>query len=231
MRAILCLQPAGQGADAGRPGDTAWPPPVLAAWAAGVARWEVEPSGDLYADLGDAAADAWDETVATAQALLAAARAAAPTLDPGGAGLAPGRFAAACAARLARPGTLRAIAPDRAAAALAPLPVAWLPGLSAPRLRDLRDLRLFTLGDLAALPAPLVVAVFGAAFAPLQALAAGRDPRPIAPGHAIADCRPRSRRSRRGRRPARSPPPTSTASPPGWPRRWPPWAARRRHCC
>jgi DNA polymerase-4 len=91
-------------------------------------------------------------------------------------GLARSRFAAACAATLAAPGTLHILAPGTEAVALAPLPVTQLPDVSLQLLREFQQLRLFTLGDLAACPAPLLRAVFGPGVLRLQALARGDDP-------------------------------------------------------
>jgi DNA polymerase-4 len=107
-------------------------------------------------------------------------------------GLAAGRFSARCAAVMAAPGTLRAIPPGAEAATLAPLPLALLPGLAPAIRRDLETLLICTLGDLAAVPPPLLQALFGPPIRPLQALAAGRDPlagAPDRPGSAPAGSR------------------------------------------
>jgi DNA polymerase-4 len=95
---------------------------------------------------------------------------------PFAAGLARGRFAAACAASLATPGALHILPPGTEATALTPLPVTHLPDVSPQLLREFQQLRLFTLGDLAACPAPLLRAVFGPAVLRLQALARGDEP-------------------------------------------------------
>jgi nucleotidyltransferase/DNA polymerase involved in DNA repair len=93
------------------------------------------------------------------------------------AGLAATPLLATWAATVARPGQVHPVPPEAQATALAPVPLAGLPGLSLPLQRELHALRLFTLGDLAAIPAPLLAAVFGRTVLAVQALARGIDPR------------------------------------------------------
>jgi protein ImuB len=95
-------------------------------------------------------------------------------------GVADGPFAAALAARAAlRHGaTTRVVEPGASAAFLAPKPVA---ALDRPELVDvLRRLGLTTLGAFAALPAPDVLARFGADGLAAHRLASGLDERPPA---------------------------------------------------
>jgi nucleotidyltransferase/DNA polymerase involved in DNA repair len=93
------------------------------------------------------------------------------------AGLAATPLLATWAAAVARSGQVQPVPPEAQAAALVPVPLAGLPGLSLPLQRELHALRLFTLGDLAAIPAPLLAAVFGRTVLAVQALARGTDPR------------------------------------------------------
>ena len=124
----------------------------------------------LYCPL-DPAAD-WPDLWAAAQMLLGTYPQAG-----GRAGLAATPLLATWAARAARPGQVHPVPPEAQAAALAPVPLAGLPGLSLPLQRELRVLRLCTLGELAAIPPPLVAAVFGRTVLAVQALARGTDPR------------------------------------------------------
>jgi DNA polymerase-4 len=167
MRAILCLLPAVPPAMSPR----ALTP---ARFAAGCPAWAaLVPAADgrLYGILPPASS--WAALVAQARQVVATLR----TADvPYAAGLARSRFAAACAASLAAPGTLHILSPGTEAAALAPLPVTQLPDVSPQLLREFQQLRLFTLGDLAACPPPLLRAVFGPAVLRLQELARGEEP-------------------------------------------------------
>jgi DNA polymerase-4 len=119
-------------------------------------------------------APSWPTVVAHAHAFIAALQSTG--VQCGGAGLAAGRFPAACAATLAAQGTLHILPPGTEAPALAPLPITQLPDVSPQLLREFQQLRLFTLGDLAACPAPLLRVVFGPAVLRLQALACGEHP-------------------------------------------------------
>ncbi len=99
------------------------------------------------------------------------------------AGVADGPFAAALAARSARPG--RVVPPGGSAAFLAGLPLA---ALERPALVDvLGRLGLRTLGDLAALPGPDVLARFGIEGQGAWRLAGGLDERPPATAPPPAD--------------------------------------------
>jgi hypothetical protein len=83
----------------------------------------------LYCELRGAGP--WLSALSLACALLACRCAGEPDGQAlGGAGLAIGPFPAACAARPAAPGSLRILAPGTEAAALAPLPLHWLPWAS-----------------------------------------------------------------------------------------------------
>jgi hypothetical protein len=170
MRAILCLRPAARPS----PAAPAVPrlPARLPAGFSALAQVECAPDGPIYGTFQPA--PSWDTAVAQAHACIAALQSAG--VQCGGAGLAAGRFAAACAATLAPPGTLHLLPPGTEAAALAPLPITHLPDVSPQLLREFQQLRLFTLGDLAACPAPLLHAVFGPAVLRLQALARGEHP-------------------------------------------------------
>jgi protein ImuB len=96
-------------------------------------------------------------------------------------GIADGRFAAERAARRGQASCLNAVVviqPGHSPAFLAPFPVATL---GHPDLADLLvRLGIRTLGQLAALPAPAVLARFGAAGRSAHRLARGLDERPLA---------------------------------------------------
>jgi hypothetical protein len=136
----------------------------------------------LTCDLGEQ--DSW------LQALAGAARLRAAHSQPAArTGLARTPLLAAWAAHGTAPGQLLGVPADSSAqaAALARVPLAGLPGLPLALQRELRILRVFTLGDLAALPPTLLTAVFGPALLPFQALARGADPRWVS--LAVADPR------------------------------------------
>jgi DNA polymerase-4 len=170
MRAVLCLLPARPVSAPARA--VLWPPArVLDAFPA-LTHLETASDGRFYRTFHPAAS--WSTVVAQAHDFVAALGAANVPFAAGG--LAAGHFPAACAATTATPGTLHILPPGTEATALAPLPLARLPDLSPHLLREFHQLRLFTLGDLAACPAPLLRAVFGADVVRLQALARGEDP-------------------------------------------------------
>ncbi|MCA9860428.1 MAG: hypothetical protein KC438_11935, partial [Thermomicrobiales bacterium] len=82
-----------------------------------------------------------------------------PVLRPR-AGIAPGKFAALCAARKAHPGSTFLIAEDVVMPFLADLPVSWLP-VEPKTLTQMERLGLRTMGDVAALPMTAMQARFG----------------------------------------------------------------------
>jgi DNA polymerase-4/protein ImuB len=107
---------------------------------------------------------------AIAEALLAAI---SPVLRPR-AGLAPTRFSAWVAARMAKPGTVQTIVSEAIVETLGPLPVAWLP-LEPNTLLKLDRLGLRTLAELRNLPATALQARFGPAGREAHACASGQD--------------------------------------------------------
>jgi protein ImuB len=117
-----------------------------------------------------------DESLA-ARALEVAAAAGVPEARVG---VADGTFAARLAARIASPGVAHVVEPGGTRAFLSPWPVAVLRGVVGERPEDgiafadlLTRLGLRTLGDLAALPAPSVLARFGTDGARAHRLACG----------------------------------------------------------
>ena len=124
-----------------------------------------------------------DETLA-ARVLGVAAEAGTPEARVG---VADGTFAARLASRVAPPGAAHVVDPGDTRAFLAPWPVMVLRGVVGERSEDgvafadlLARLGLRTLGDLAALPAPSVLARFGTDGARAHRLACG-DTDPAAP--------------------------------------------------
>ncbi|MCO5221268.1 MAG: DNA polymerase Y family protein [Thermomicrobiales bacterium] len=116
---------------------------------------EIGPPGCCYVDLhGLQRHDASPE--AGAVRLL---RLIPPVLRPR-AGIAPGKFAALCAARKAHPGSTFLIAEDVVMPFLADLPVSWLP-VEPKTLTQMERLGLRTMGDVAALPMTAMQARFG----------------------------------------------------------------------
>src|SRR5689334_3398703 len=108
MRAVLCFQATPLGCGALSSGDHAAPAVNGAARMGPIL--ELAPDGLIYKDLSGC--PDWPAATHRAHALLADLH----THSPGGpalpgAGLAPGRFTARCAAALATPGTLRVIPP------------------------------------------------------------------------------------------------------------------------
>jgi DNA polymerase-4/protein ImuB len=112
--------------------------------------------------------------------LEAAIRAAVPPLLRPRIGAAGGKFAAAVAARRARPAELKPVPVRETAAFLAPLSIGELP-FDPDALERLRLLGLRTIGDLAALPFGAVQAQFGPPGARAWQLAHGRDDEPLVP--------------------------------------------------
>jgi hypothetical protein len=95
-------------------------------------------------------------------------------------GVAPGLFTARVAAGLAPPGTARIVGDANVVAFLAPVAVTWLP-LPPATHRRLERLGIWTLGDLAALPASAVAARFGPSGRAAWELATGRDTTSVQP--------------------------------------------------
>jgi nucleotidyltransferase/DNA polymerase involved in DNA repair len=93
-------------------------------------------------------------------------------------GLAAGKFPARAAARLASVGTVQLVPRGEEAAFLAPLPVTLLP-LDRETARRLDLLGLRTLGQLAAIPRPALLAQFGKGGGTLHRLASGEDSRRV----------------------------------------------------
>jgi DNA polymerase-4 len=99
------------------------------------------------------------------------------------AGIADVKFAAKIATDLGKPDGLVEVPPGGAAAFLAPLPIGRLWGVGPVTERALRRIGANTIGDLSRLPgAAVAAAVGGSAAQHLKALAAGDDPREVAPG-------------------------------------------------
>lgn len=131
-------------------------------------RVEAAAPGTAYLDLSGSARSLGPPEVAARKLLTAAF----PVLRPR-VGIAPGKFAALAAARTARSGRSRIVAPAELAAFLAKLPADWLP-LPAKQLQLLRRLGLTTMGALTDLPPAAVAARLGPAGRRAWTLAAGR---------------------------------------------------------
>jgi protein ImuB len=108
-----------------------------------------------------------------------AIRAAVPALLRPRLGFGNGKFAAATAARMGRPGEVRIVVAPDTPAFLAPLSVRHLTELEPDVLERLELLGLRTLGDLAALPLGAVQAEFGPPGARAWRLAHGQDAEPV----------------------------------------------------
>jgi DNA polymerase-4/protein ImuB len=108
-----------------------------------------------------------------------AIRAAVPSLLRPHLGFGGGKFAAATAARMSRPGELRVVPASETAEFLAPLAVRHLTLLEPEVLQRLELLGLHTLGDLANLPFSAVQAEFGRPGAHAWRLARGQDADPV----------------------------------------------------
>jgi len=121
---------------------------------------------------------------AIAEGLLACV---SPILRPR-AGLAPTRFSAWVAARMASPGTVRTIASGELSATLGPLPVSWLP-LEPNTLLKLDRLGLRTLAELRELPASALQARFGPAGREAHACASGQDEGRVYPRKVVESVR------------------------------------------
>ncbi len=97
------------------------------------------------------------------------------------AGVAANKFVAKVASDLRKPDGLVAVPAGREAAFLRPLPIARLWGVGPAAEAELATLGVRTIGQLARLPRRALVGRLGAAGAHLQALAEGRDDRPVEP--------------------------------------------------
>ncbi|HEU4792271.1 MAG TPA: DNA polymerase Y family protein [Nitrolancea sp.] len=121
---------------------------------------------------------------AIAEALLACI---SPILRPR-AGLAPTRFTAWAAARMAAPGTVRTIAAGEVFETLGPLPASWLP-LEPNTLLKLDRLGLRTLAEIRNVPATALQARFGPAGRDAHACASGRDDARVYPRKMVESVR------------------------------------------
>jgi DNA polymerase IV len=93
------------------------------------------------------------------------------------------KFLAKVASGVAKPDGLLVVAPDRELEFLHPLPVERLWGVGPVTAAKLRDRGLHTVGEVAALPEPALLAMLGQASGRhLNALAHNRDPRPVEVG-------------------------------------------------
>ncbi len=94
-------------------------------------------------------------------------------------GVAPNKFLAKLASRLAKPDGILVVRPEAVSELLRPLDVAYLWGVGEQTATVLRRLGLNTIGDVAATPEGYLERVLGAHGAQLFALAAGRDGREV----------------------------------------------------
>jgi len=98
-------------------------------------------------------------------------------------GVARTKFLAKVASAVAKPDGLLVVPPDREPAFLHPLPVERLWGVGPVTAGRLHDRGIVTVGDVARVPEPALVAMLGrAAGGHLHALAHNRDPRPVEVG-------------------------------------------------
>ena len=98
-------------------------------------------------------------------------------------GVARTKFLAKVASGVAKPDGLLVVPPEGELAFLHPLPVERLWGVGRVTSAKLRERGLRTVGDVAALPADVLVGVLGPAWGShLHALARNEDPRPVRPG-------------------------------------------------
>jgi DNA polymerase-4 len=98
-------------------------------------------------------------------------------------GVARTKFLAKVASGVAKPDGLLVVPPNRELAFLHPLPVERLWGVGRVTSAKLHDRGIATVGDVAALPEPALVAMLGVASGRhLHALAHNRDPRPVVVG-------------------------------------------------
>jgi DNA polymerase-4 len=98
-------------------------------------------------------------------------------------GVARTKFLAKLASRAAKPDGMRVVDPERELEFLHPLQVEQVWGVGPATARRLNDYGIATVGQLAAIPEPALVAMLGrAAGRHLHALANNRDPRPVLRG-------------------------------------------------
>ena len=99
-------------------------------------------------------------------------------------GVAPSKFLAKLASDLGKPDGLMVVPPNGAAEFLHDLPVQRLWGAGPKSIAGFQRLGVQTIGALALLPLERIVAVFGDGLGRhFHALACGRDPRAVVPGH------------------------------------------------
>jgi DNA polymerase-4 len=97
------------------------------------------------------------------------------------AGIAPNKFVAKIASDHRKPDGLFVVRPERVLAFLTPLPVARLPGVGEVMAAKLAALAIHNIGELRAVPTPLLVHKFGRWGLKLAELARGIDEEPVRP--------------------------------------------------
>ena len=97
------------------------------------------------------------------------------------AGIAPNKFIAKIASDHRKPDGLFVVRPERVLSFLTPLPVARLPGVGQVMAEKLAALAIHTVGELRAVPTPLLVHKFGRWGLTLAELARGLDDDPVVP--------------------------------------------------
>ncbi len=97
------------------------------------------------------------------------------------AGVAPNKFVAKIASDHRKPDGLHVVPPERVLSFLTPLPVARLPGVGQVMAEKLAAMALHTVGELRAVPTPLLVHKFGRWGLRLAELARGIDDDPVVP--------------------------------------------------
>jgi len=95
------------------------------------------------------------------------------------AGVSSLKFVAKIASDYRKPDGLTVVPPERVLAFIHPMPVRKLPGVGPATEKRLNDIGIFTVGDLAAVPAADVHRRFGKHGAYLWRMAHGEDPRPV----------------------------------------------------
>ena len=95
------------------------------------------------------------------------------------AGVAPNKFVAKIASDHRKPDGLYVVRPERVLSFLTPLPVARLPGVGAVMAEKLAALAIHRVGELRAVPTPLLVHKFGGFGLRLAELARGIDDEPV----------------------------------------------------